>query len=68
MQFSAYTAKLDALSPLKVLSRGYAITQKEDGAVLRSVADTKAGDRLSITLSDGKISATVDDIKENENG
>ncbi len=68
MQFSAYTAKLDALSPLKVLSRGYAITQKEDGAVLRSVANTKAGDRLSITLSDGKVSALVEDTKENENG
>lgn len=68
MQFSAYTAKLDALSPLKVLSRGYAITQKEDGTVIRSVADTKIGDRMSITLPDGKVSALVEDVKENENG
>ncbi len=68
MQFSACTAKLDALSPLKVLSRGYAITQKEDGTVLRSVADTKAGERIAITLADGRIAAFVEDVKENENG
>lgn len=68
MQFSAYTAKLDALSPLKVLSRGYAIAQKEEGAVVRSVLDTKVGDCLSITLADGKISARVEDVKENKNG
>ena len=68
MQFSACTAKLDALSPLKVLSRGYAITQKEDGTVLRSVSNTKAGDRIAITLADGRIVAFVEDVKENENG
>jgi exodeoxyribonuclease VII large subunit len=68
MQFSAYTAKLDALSPLKVLSRGYAITQKADGTVVRSTTDAKVGDSLMITLGDGKISARVEDIKENENG
>ena len=68
MQFSAYTAKLDALSPLKVLSRGYAITQKEDGSVVRAVSDATVGDRLTVTLADGRITACVEDVKENENG
>jgi exodeoxyribonuclease VII large subunit len=62
------TAKLDALSPLKVLSRGYAITQKEDGAVIRSTKDIAPGDRLVITLADGRIAAVAEDVKENENG
>jgi len=68
MQFSACTAKLDALSPLKVLSRGYAITQKIDGTVLRSVTDAKPNDHLTITLADGKISTVIEAVKENENG
>ena len=68
MQFSTYTAKLDALSPLKVLSRGYAIAQKEDGTVIRSVENTETGERLAITLANGRISARVEDVKENENG
>jgi len=67
-QFSAYTAKLDALSPLKVLSRGYAITQKEDGTVLRSAKDAPIGERLTITLADGCVKACVEEVKENENG
>ena len=67
-QFSAFTAKLDALSPLKVLSRGYSISQKEDGVVLRSVTDAKVGECLTITLTDGDIYARVEEIKENENG
>lgn len=64
-QFIGLTAKLDAMSPLKVLTRGYAMTQTPDGQVVRSVSQTPVGSKLMISLSDGKISATVDDVKEN---
>ncbi len=52
-------AKLDALSPLAVLTRGYSITQSADGKVLRDAAETKPGDRLKIRLANGKLDAEV---------
>ena len=63
-RFVALTAKLDAMSPLKVLTRGYAMAQGEDGEVVRSVSQVELGQRISVTLSDGKLSATVMDKKE----
>ena len=64
-RFIAATAKLDAMSPLKVLTRGYAMTQNENKVVVRSVKQTTPGDKLYITLSDGVLSTTVTEIKEN---
>ena len=64
-RFIALTAKLDAMSPLKVLTRGYAMAQTPEGEVVRSVAQVKSGDMLRVSFSDGKISATVTDVKEN---
>lgn len=58
-------AKLDALSPLKVLTRGYAMVQDADGEVIRSVKQTTTGGAVEITLRDGTVSATVTKIKEN---
>jgi len=58
-RFVSATAKLDAMSPLKVLTRGYAVVHKPDGSVLRSVQEAAAGDRLRITLTDGNILAQV---------
>lgn len=59
------TAKLDAMSPLKVLTRGYAMAQTEDGQLLRSVKQVDLGQRITVNISDGSISATVMDKKEN---
>ena len=64
-QFIALTSKLDAMSPLKVLTRGYAMAQTQDGEVLKSVSQVERGERITVSLSDGKLSATVMDIKEN---
>ena len=52
-------AKLDALSPLAVLTRGYSITQGGDGKVLRDAAEVKPGDKLKIRLERGKLNAEV---------
>ncbi len=65
-RFIGLTAKLDAMSPLKVLSRGYAMTQTGNGDVLRSVKQVTPGDPISVALSDGSLRATVSEIKENE--
>jgi len=57
-------AALDAMSPLKVLSRGYAIARKESGEILRRSTDASAGDRLSLRLSDGTLLCRVQDPDE----
>lgn len=63
-RFVSCVAKLDAMSPLKVLSRGYAMAQGEDGRVLRSVSQTELGQKITVRFSDGSVSATVTSIKE----
>ena len=59
-RYVEYAAKLDALSPLKVLGRGYAIAAK-DGKVIKSAADVKKGDRISIRLKEDSINCTVEE-------
>lgn len=53
-------AALDALSPFKVLGRGYAISYTEDGAVLTSVRQAKAGDPVDLRVSDGTLHCRVE--------
>ncbi len=54
-------AELDALSPLRVLERGYAVALDEDGAVLRSAREFAAGRRFRLKLSDGEVGAQVEE-------
>ena len=63
-ELSVKAEKLEALSPLRVLHRGYCVAESK-GEVLTTVGKISAGDSLSLTLSDGKILATV---QEKENG
>ena len=65
-QFIAAVSKLDAMNPLKVLSRGYAMAQNQDGEVVRSVRQIQSGDKISIIVSDGRIDATVISKEESE--
>ena len=58
-------SELESLSPLKVLSRGYSYVTK-DGRNVRSADRLSAGDRLSVTFSDGEAICTVDEVKTNE--
>lgn len=68
-RLAAAASKLDALSPLKVLGRGYAIGYTADGGVLDSVSRVKAGDNLCLKLTDGTVDCTVTNIREEtENG
>ncbi|MCX7772452.1 MAG: exodeoxyribonuclease VII large subunit [Clostridia bacterium] len=52
--------KLNALSPLTVLSRGYSVAQKDDGTVVSSVKSLKPGEGFVLTVADGKIQAYRD--------
>lgn len=59
--FVKETAKLDSLSPLKTLTRGYSIvTKQESGKVIKSVDDLNPGEKVNLRLSDGQKTATID--------
>lgn len=53
-------SKLDALSPLKTLTRGYSVVENEERKVIKSVKDVKKDDKLNLTLVDGKINVIVE--------
>jgi exodeoxyribonuclease VII large subunit len=55
-------ARLQALSPLAVLNRGYALVYTADGKLLRSVADTKPGDPIRARLAEGTLTAKVETV------
>jgi exodeoxyribonuclease VII, large subunit len=59
--FVKETAKLDSLSPLKTLTRGYSIvTKQESGKAIKSVDDLNSGEKVNLRLSDGQKTATID--------
>ncbi|MFK5926476.1 MAG: exodeoxyribonuclease VII large subunit [Desulfuromusa sp.] len=62
-QLALLTGRLETLSPLAVLSRGYAIVKRsETGAVVHDAAQLQTGDRLQIALAVGQVAATVVEI------
>lgn len=67
-QFASVTAKLDAMSPLKVLARGYSMAQDQDGNLISSIHETQPGNQIQITLSDGTLSTVVTNVKEKSYG
>jgi exodeoxyribonuclease VII large subunit len=56
---AAAAEQLDALSPLSVLKRGYSLTRRGDGAVVRTATDVTAGEILSTKLASGEILSRV---------
>ena len=63
-QFTRHTAMLDAMSPLKVLSRGYSVSMSDSGSVITSVRQVNQNDSVSVSVSDGVFRAVVLDKKE----
>ncbi len=62
---AAHVSRLEALSPLKVLARGYSVARiAKDKRVVRSVGDVAAGDRMETIVGDGSIYAVVDETKK----
>ena len=59
-QFGKTAASLDAMSPLKVLGRGYAVATNEKGIVIRSVADASEGEKLQLRVTDGILHCRVE--------
>lgn len=67
-KFVSITAKLDAMSPLKVLTRGYSMTQDPNGNLITSISQRNPGDDIVVSLTDGTLLATVHSKKEFEYG
>ena len=60
-EFVRLAASLDAMSPLKVLGRGYAIAVDDKGQLVRSVCDIKPDDKIRLSVSDGVIKCRVEE-------
>ena len=61
-EFAALAAALDALSPLKVLGRGYAVAKNAQGTILKNAADVQKGEQISVALDCGALECTVDAV------
>jgi len=60
----AACGKLEALSPMRVLERGFSLTQRGDGHVVTSAADVQPGERITVRVHDGGIDATVEGTRK----
>ncbi len=65
-RYIANVSKLDAMSPMKVLTRGYAMAQTKSGNVIKSVKQVNEGDSIRVAISDGVLTAQVSEVKEND--
>ena len=65
-QLSHLCGKLDSLSPLKVLARGYSITQNQQNLTIRSMKDVNVGEQIKTRLPDGDIISQVIRLEEKE--
>lgn len=65
-RFVGLAAALDAMSPLRVLGRGYAIAEDGQGRAIKSVKSLSPGDALTVELCDGRADCLVRAVKENE--
>jgi len=63
-RFVSATAKLDALSPLKVLTRGYAMASDTNGNLIKSVKQVQQGSLVKMQFSDGSVCASVTNLEE----
>ncbi len=63
-QFALLAGKLDALSPLKIIERGYSVVRDVNSSVVSSIAQISEGDMLEISLKDGKANCSVISARE----
>lgn len=62
-KLAAAAARLETLSPLNVLSRGYSLTRTDDGSVIRDVADLEPGQRITTRVNRGAIVSRIEKVQ-----
>jgi exodeoxyribonuclease VII large subunit len=65
-EFDRIVSTLQALSPLKIMERGYSLAYTEDNRLVKSVKQVKANEQVQIQLTDGSLFCNVEKIKERE--
>ena len=66
--FNSRVAALDSLSPLKTLSRGYAIPTDKSGKLLQTAADYQVGQEVDLRVKNGNVKLTTKEVSEDNNG
>ena len=67
-RIASLAASLDALSPLKVLGRGYAVARDENGTILRAAEEASVGEMIEVLLGQGSLMCTVDEQRTGGTG
>ena len=67
-RFASLAASLDALSPLKVLGRGYAVARDKNGTILRAAEEASVGEKIEVLLGQGSLMCTVDEQRTGGTG
>ena len=65
-RFELAVGKMDSLSPLAILNRGFSLCRDEQGAVIKSSADVSSGDQVRVTLASGELGCRVERINHSE--
>lgn len=63
-EFQHKLSKMDALSPLKIMNRGYSLAYQEDGTIIKNVRQAEKGDTIQVHLQDGRLECEVQNVKE----
>ena len=67
-RFIRVTAAMEAMSPLKVLARGYSVTKDQNGVVLTRTEDVSPGEMITVILNSGEIDAVVEQVRGGTDG
>ncbi|WP_257348019.1 exodeoxyribonuclease VII large subunit [Pseudalkalibacillus decolorationis] len=65
-QFNHQIGKLNALSPLKVMERGYSLAYRKDQSLIKSIDHVQPGDQVTVRLKDGKLDCQIWGIEESD--
>lgn len=63
-QFALLAGKLDALSPLKIMERGYSLVRDSSGSIVNKLDQIQPGDMLEVSLKDGRANCSVISVEE----
>ena len=66
-EFNGIVSTLEALSPLKIMDRGYSLAYTDEGELIKTVTQVKPERKINVKLSDGSIQCIVTDIEESDN-
>ncbi|WP_078379784.1 exodeoxyribonuclease VII large subunit [Sutcliffiella halmapala] len=66
-EFQNQLTKIDGLSPLKIMSRGYSVAYASDGEIIKNIAQVNKGDSIQVHLQNGTLDCEVQEMKERKN-